>query len=89
MISEKIRSLRKAVGYTQLQVAKLLQVSRTGYASWEQGLAEPSSTDIKKLCVLYEISADELLEIDTISKRKQIAISNSLNNNSGKINIKF
>ena len=41
-----------------------LRVSRTGYASWEQGLAEPNAEDLRKLCVFYDITADELLEID-------------------------
>ena len=89
MIQNKIKSLRIESGYTQLQVAQKLSMSRTGYASWEQGLAEPSSNDIKKLCVLYNISADELLEIETAEERKRVVINNSFNNNSGKQNIKF
>lgn len=89
MIKNKIKQLRNEAGYTQKQIASKLGMSRTGYASWEQGLAEPNSTDIKKLCVIYNITADELLEIETQEERKRVIINNSFNNNSGKQNIKF
>ncbi|GHV01427.1 hypothetical protein FACS1894211_11150 [Clostridia bacterium] len=46
---------------TQQQVADLLVMSVTGYASWEQGLAEPNLSAIRKLCKIYNISADYLL----------------------------
>lgn len=63
-ISEKLKELRKSKNLTQLQIAKILNISKTGYASWEQGLAEPGIQYLKKLCALYDISADELLSID-------------------------
>ena len=47
-IKEKLKELRK---------------ENTGYASWEQGLAEPNITALKKLCKIYKITADELLDI--------------------------
>lgn len=59
-----MRELRKDAGFTQKQIAKLMNKSETGYASWEQGLAEPSVNDLRKLCRIYEISADFLLELD-------------------------
>ena len=61
VIGKKLRELRKEVGLTQKQVAKLLNKSETGYASWEQGLAEPSVSDLRLLCRIYDISADDLL----------------------------
>ena len=39
-------------------------MSETGYASWEQGLAEPSISAIKRLCKFFDVSADYLLGID-------------------------
>lgn len=63
-IKEKLKELRKAKGLTQFQIAKMLNISKTGYASWEQGLAEPNIQFIKKLCVIFDVSADELLDID-------------------------
>lgn len=63
-IKEKIKELRKSKGLTQLQISNLLNISKTGYASWEQGLAEPNIQYIKKMCVIFDVSADELLDID-------------------------
>ena len=60
-IRHKIKELRKEKGMTQKQVAEFLSKSETGYASWEQGLAEPSVNDIRMLCKLFEVSADYLL----------------------------
>ena len=89
MIGKKIKELRIEHNFTQIQMAKKLDMSRTGYASWEQGLSEPSSSDLKKLCVIFNISADELLEIETAEERKKVIINNSFNNNTGKQNIRF
>ncbi len=63
-INETLKELRNAKGYTQSDVAKLLNMSKTGYASWEQGLSEPNIAQIKALCALYDVSADYLLGID-------------------------
>ena len=63
-INEILVQLRKENGLTQKQLAGILQMSETGYASWEQGLAEPSISAIKKLCSFFDVSADYLLGIN-------------------------
>ena len=75
MIGNKIAELRKYKGYTQKEVAEKLNISRTGYANWEQGHTEPSSCDMRKICVLYDITADELLEIESAEERKRIKLN--------------
>lgn len=72
MIKDVLIDLRNESHYTQDDMATLLQMSRTGYASWEQGLAEPKSADLKKLCVIFDISSDELLEICNPEQREMI-----------------
>lgn len=62
-IKDKLKELRTAYGYSQKQVAEFLLISKNGYASWEQGLAEPNIGYIKKICKLYDITSDELLDI--------------------------
>ena len=62
-IGKKLKELRKEAGLTQKQLARLLNKSETGYASWEQGLSEPSINDLRTLCKIYNISADELIGI--------------------------
>lgn len=61
VIRDKLKELRKESGMTQKQVAKLLNKSETGYASWEQGLAEPSVNDLRLLCRIYNVSGDYIL----------------------------
>ena len=63
-IKDKLIKLRKENNMTQKQVATLLEMSTTGYASWEQGLAEPSLHAIKKLCEIYEESADYFIGLE-------------------------
>lgn len=87
MIKEQLKKYRKLNNKTQEEISKLLNMSKTGYASLEQGLAEPSIYIIKTLCLYYGITADELLEIET-EKQKQTFI-NSFNGNFKNTSIKF
>jgi len=64
MFKDKLRELRKEKGLTQKQVAILLNVVESCYANWEQGRTEPSISMLKALCTIFEISADELLELN-------------------------
>ncbi len=63
-IGKKIKELRKEAGFTQKQLAKLINKSETGFASWEQGLAEPSVNDLRLLCKIFDVSADCLLGLE-------------------------
>jgi len=63
-IGEKIRELRREAGYTQKQLSAMLNKSETGFASWEQGLSEPSVNDIRLLCRTFGVSADCLLGLE-------------------------
>lgn len=49
---------------TQRDVYLKLQVSPNCYASWEQGRTEPDIESIKKLCEIFEVSADHLLGLE-------------------------
>ena len=92
MFKEKLRFLRRMNDLTQAKMALMLNISTTGYASWEQGLAEPSLEDLRKICIIFKVSADELLEIDTSERRREININNgfigngNISNNSRVIN---
>jgi transcriptional regulator with XRE-family HTH domain len=39
-------------------------MSKTGYASWEQGLSQPSIEQLKLLCNIFEVSADYLIGLE-------------------------
>ena len=72
MIKDILRNLRLENGYTQEEIAKILCVSRTGYASWEQGKAEPSILDLKKICCLFNVPLSELLEFESNEQINEI-----------------
>ena len=47
---DRIRSARKAAGYTQRELAGVLGVSNTSISNWEKGLSRPDADMIQKLC---------------------------------------
>lgn len=59
--NERLKEIRKDCGLTQRDVYTMLQVSPNCYASWEQGRTQPDIESIKKLCKIYEVTADYLL----------------------------
>lgn len=64
MLKDRLKEFRKAENLTQRQKANSLNMSVTGYASWEQGLAEPNTTDIKRICTILNITPNDLLDFD-------------------------
>lgn len=60
-LEEKLVSLRKAKGFTQMKVAEELDVSRQAVSRWESGSALPSTENLKVLSELYGVSVDYLL----------------------------
>lgn len=64
MLSNQIKFYRKCFNYTQSQLAEKLHISRQALAHYENGDREPSVDTIKKLCIIFDITADELLEIN-------------------------
>lgn len=65
-VKERLKELRKEYGLTQKQIAKILNKSETGYASWEQGLAEPGINDLMVLSQYYKVTIDYLVGKDEI-----------------------
>jgi transcriptional regulator with XRE-family HTH domain len=64
--AEKLKALRNLHYMTQQEVAEKIGVTRSAYSNYEQGLRTPDLEVVKKICLLYEISADFLLGIDEI-----------------------
>lgn len=59
-----LKSLRKLSGLTQKQVAAKLEVVESCYANWEQGRTEPNIETLRRLCVLFDVTLDELINGD-------------------------
>ena len=64
-IGENIKRLRKEFNMTQKDLAEKLTVSISNVTKYERGQLEPNLSIIYKLCKLFRISADELLNSDT------------------------
>ena len=63
-LSDKIVELRKKNGFSQEELADRLQVSRQAVSRWEQGTADPSSSNILELSKLFNVTTDYLLNDD-------------------------
>ena len=61
IMKEKIKELRKSAGYSQEELAKLLNVHQTAVSQWEQGLTMPDLDTVKKLAEVFGVSTDFLL----------------------------
>lgn len=56
-----LKRMRKICGYTQLEVAQLIDISHSGNISrWEQGDILPSSIHLLELSIIYQTTPDKL-----------------------------
>ena len=60
-LEEKLVSLRKAKGLSQLTLADMMNVSRQAISRWEVGAAVPSIENLRFLSRLYGVSIDYLV----------------------------
>ncbi|MDP1728473.1 MAG: helix-turn-helix transcriptional regulator [Bacteroidota bacterium] len=60
-IPNRLRKYRRIMGYTQSEVAFILDVhDRNRIARWEQGICMPSAKNLLQLSILYSTLAKEL-----------------------------
>ena len=58
---KNIRSLRKQVGITQKELAKILGYEQTIVSMWENGTREPNVQTLVELSNIFGCSIDELV----------------------------
>lgn len=58
---KNLKSVRKECGLTQKQIAISLGVVESCYANWEQGRTEPNIEMLRKLCAIFDVSVEELI----------------------------
>ena len=75
LIAEKLKELRKERRITQEDLAEVLDISRSKVSSWETSKRDMNITDAVNLANYYEISLDNLLNIETIKEKVYIEIS--------------
>lgn len=63
-LEEKLISLRKEKGLSQMKLAEMMNVSRQAISRWEGGAAVPSTDNLKFLGNLYGVSLEYLLHDD-------------------------
>ena len=56
-----LKSIRKIRGYSQKEVAEILNVTQGTVSSWEAGRYEPDNNSLQKLADLYGVSTDVIL----------------------------
>ena len=61
-VSEKLLNIRKEKALSQSEVAEKLGISRQTLSKWENGKSCPDAMFVKKICELYHLSIDDLLE---------------------------
>ena len=59
---ENLRELRNEKGYTQQQMADMLNIGRSTYTYYETGKSQPSYQNLKKICEILEIDYNTILK---------------------------
>ena len=61
MFNENLKTIRKAKGHTQEELAIKIHVVRQTISKWEKGLSVPDADMLSKLADVLEINVSELL----------------------------
>lgn len=64
MLNERIKSLRKAHGLNQVELARALGVTKQSISNWENDNILPSIEMLMKISRYFSVSADYLLGLD-------------------------
>ena len=71
MIYNVIKTLRETAGYSQTQLAKKLDVTRSSVNAWEMGISVPTTPYIIELARIFHVSSDYILGLNS---EKQISL---------------
>ena len=63
-IGQNLKEARKFKGFTQKQVASMMHMTQQQYSRFENGVFELNYQQILSLCQIYEISPNELFNVD-------------------------
>lgn len=75
MFSENLKTIRKAKGYTQEELAIKVHVVRQTVSKWEKGLSVPDADVLSHIAEVLEVSVSELLgaEIKQEDSKNKVA----------------
>ncbi len=69
-VGENLKRARHKKKLSQQEVATFLFCTPQAISRYENNRVEPSLETLKKLCVLFEVSADDILEIPHYRRNK-------------------
>ena len=61
-MKDKLRQIRLNNHQTQKEIATKLKISRSTYNNYEQGVAEPDITTLKKIADIYHTTTDNIVD---------------------------
>lgn len=64
MLNERIKSLRIALNYSQVDLAEKLSVSRQAVSNWENDNIQPSIDMLVRIAQLFGVSTDYMLGLE-------------------------
>lgn len=70
-IADNIKKLRKNHGYTQKDLANILQVKPTAISAWESGRNKPLMDKVTIMATLFDVSTSDIVG-DTFNKNNSI-----------------
>ncbi len=75
MLNERIKHLRTARGLSQVELARMLNVTKQSVSNWENDNIQPSIEMLVNLAKVFSVSSDYLLGLDN---RRYIDVSGLL-----------
>ena len=66
MLGERIKKLRKRMGYSQQQLAKKMHLTQGAISQWENDLTVPAADQLVSLSEVFGMTVDELLSREPI-----------------------
>ena len=70
MLGQRINELRTAFGWSQVQLAQKLNISKQTVSNWENENIQPSIEMLVRLAQLFHVSADYLLGLEALETIK-------------------
>ena len=65
MLGQRINELRISLGWSQVQLAEKLNISKQTVSNWENDNIQPSIEMLVRIAMLFHVSTDYLLGLDT------------------------
>ena len=68
MLGQRIEQLRSELGWSQVKLAKKLNIAKQTVSNWENDNIQPSVEMLMRIAKLFGVSTDYLLELEEIPR---------------------